>query len=60
MKKSKSDAQFMLLVITAILLIIANIFKSNLFYLLSLFAWLGYLMKPIRDDITDIKETLHK
>ncbi len=45
----KTDKQF-------ILLIIANVLEDNIFYLLSLFGWLAYLLKPIRDDIKVIKE----
>ena len=50
----------MLLVITTITLIIANILKSNTFYLLTLFAFLSYLFKPIKDDIKDIKIELKR
>ena len=53
------EAKFMLLIITAILMIIATRFKSNTFYLLSLFAWLAYLIKPIRDDVEDITISLN-
>ncbi len=54
------EAKFMLLVITTICLIIANILKNNIFYLLALFASLAYLMKPIRDDVRDIKIELKR
>lgn len=56
----RMEAKFMLLVITAICLIIANILKNNIFYLLALFAWLAYLTKPIQDDIKDIKIELKR
>ena len=54
------ETKFMLLIIIAICLIIANMLKNNTFYLLTLFGWLVYLIKPIRDDIKDIKIELKR
>ena len=54
------EARNILLIMTGMLLISANIFEKNFLYLLSLFAWSAYLIKPIKDDIRDIKKELKR